>query len=101
MKAVQVAAYGDYNQLKLVELPRPIPEAGQVVVKMTAAAINPLDYVMCSGKFTMGKSLPMILGNEGVGVIASEGSDLPVGTRVMFRQAYFLPLGGTDRKSVV
>src|SRR5260370_3994557 len=95
MKAVQVTAHGGYEQLQLVELPRPVPAEGEVVVHMRAAAINPLDNLMRSGKFTMGKSLPLIPGNEGVGVIASEGSDLPVGTRVMLRHAYFLPAGGT------
>lgn len=101
MRAIQVAAYGDYSQLQLVEAPRPVPEAGQVVVKMTAAAINPLDHHMRLGLVTMGKPLPMILGNEGTGVIASEGSDLPVGTRVMFKQAYFLPRGGTWQEYVL
>src|SRR5260370_42022718 len=101
MKAVQVRAHGGYEQLQLVELPRPVPAEGEVVVHMRAAAINPLDNLMRLGKFTMGKSVPLIPGNEGVGVIASEGSDLPVGTRVMLRHAYFLPAGGTWQEEVL
>jgi len=101
MKAVQVRAHGGYEQLQLVELPRPVPAEGEVVVQMRATAINPLDNLMRSGKFTMGKSLPLIPGNEGVGVIASEGSDLPVGTPVMLRHAYFLPAGGTWQEEVL
>ena len=101
MRAVQVRAHGGYEQLQLVELPRPVPAEGEVVVQMRAAAINPLDNLMRSGKFTMGKSVPLIPGNEGVGVIASEGSDLPVGTLVMLRHAYFLPAGGTWQEEVL
>jgi NADPH2:quinone reductase len=43
----------------------------------------------------------MILGSEGVGVIASEGSDLQMGTVVMFQHAYFLPRGGTWQEYVL
>jgi len=101
MRAVQVETHGDYSQLHLVDLPRPVPEEGQVLVKMTAAAINPLDNHMRLGIIPWAKNLPLIPGNEGSGVIASEGGDLPVGTRVMFRQAYFLPRGGTWQEYVL
>ena len=48
MRAVQVRAHGGYEQLQLVELPRPVPAEGEVVVHMRAAAINPLDNLMRS-----------------------------------------------------
>lgn len=101
MRAIQFSDYGGYDQLQLVELPPPSPETGQVVVKMTVASINPLDNVMRLGIVKMGKSLPIIPGSEGVGVIASEGSDLPIGTRVLLRHAYHLPRGGTWQDHVV
>jgi NADPH2:quinone reductase len=101
MRAIQVSAYGGYDQLQLVDIPVPTPTQGQVLVKMAAAAINPLDNLMRSGRATLGRSLPLIPGNEGAGIVASEGSDLPVGTRVMFRQAYHLPRGGTWQEYVL
>ena len=101
MKAVQISSYGDYDQLQLVDLPQPVSEAGQVLVKMTAAAINPLDHHTRLGIIPWARKLPMILGSEGVGVIASEGSDLPLGTVVMFQHAYFLPRGGTWQEYVL
>lgn len=101
MRAVQIVEYGGYDQLQLVELPIPTPEPGQVVVKMTVASINPLDNVMRLGIMRMGKSLPLILGSEGVGIVASEGTDLAPGTRVLFRHPYFLPCGGTWQEYVV
>src|SRR5436305_4330364 len=102
MRAIQVFAYGDYDQLQLVDLPQPRPVEKHILVKMTAAAINPLDNLIRLGRVTIGKSkLPLILGNEGTGLVASEGSDLPLGTRVMFREAYHLPCGGTWQEFVL
>lgn len=101
MKAVQISAHGGYEQLQLVDLPQPVPEAGQVLVKMTAAAINPLDHHTRLGIMPWARNLPMILGSEGVGVIASEGSDLPMGKTVMLQHAYFLPRGGTWQEYVL
>jgi len=69
---------------------------------MTAATINPLDNLIRWGRVSIGKKgLPLILGNEGAGTVASEGSDLAIGTRVMFRQAYHLPRGGTWQEYVL
>ena len=101
MKAVQFSSYGDYDQLQLVDLPQPVPEAGQVLVKMMLASINPLDHHTRMGIIPWARNLPMILGSEGVGVIASEGSDLPMGTVVMFQHGYFLPSGGTWQEYVL
>jgi NADPH:quinone reductase-like Zn-dependent oxidoreductase len=39
--AVRFSEYGDVNVLDVVEVPRPIPESGQVLVRVVAAAINP------------------------------------------------------------
>ena len=80
MRAIQFSEYGSYDTLQRVELPQPIPEPGHIVVKMTAAAINPLDNLLRQGRVSFGQRPPLILGNEGAGVIATEGSDLPVGT---------------------
>lgn len=102
MRAIQVSAYGDYEQLQLVDLPQPRLTEGHILVKMTAAAINPLDNLIRLGRVKIGQSkLPFVLGNEGTGVVVSEGSDLPVGTRVMFREAYHLPCGGTWQEYVL
>ncbi len=101
MKAVQISSFGGYDQLQLVEMPQPVPETGQVVVKMTAAAINPLDHHKRMGIIPWARNLPLIVGNEGAGVVASEGSDLPMGTAVMFKQDYALPRGGTWQEYVL
>ncbi len=101
MRAVVVSAFGGFEQLRLVDMPQPEPGAGQVLVKMIAAAINPLDNLIRLGAVTLGKQPPFILGNEGAGIITSSGSDLSIGTRVMFREAYNLPNGGTWQEYVL
>ncbi|HZU66974.1 MAG TPA: zinc-binding alcohol dehydrogenase family protein [Ktedonobacteraceae bacterium] len=101
MRAIQVTDFGGYDRLQLVELPIPELELGQVLVKMTAAAINPLDDVMRRGIVTMGKKPPIILGNEGAGIVVAGESPIPIGTRVMFKSGYFLPRGGTWQEYVV
>lgn len=101
MKAIQFAAFGDYDRLQLVDLPVPELEQGQVLVRMIAAAINPLDDLTRRGIVTLGRKPPMILGNEGAGVVAAGELPIAVGTRVMFRSGYFLPRGGTWQEYVV
>lgn len=49
MKAVTRRCYGPVDVLKLEELEKPIPEAGQVLVKVRAASVNPLDWHMTIG----------------------------------------------------
>ncbi|HYR14871.1 MAG TPA: NADP-dependent oxidoreductase, partial [Mycobacterium sp.] len=40
-KAVQFDSYGDVDVLEVRDVPRPVPEAGEVLVKVKAAGINP------------------------------------------------------------
>ena len=43
MKAIQYQAYGSYEENRLVEVDRPKPKDGEVLVKMSTVGINPLD----------------------------------------------------------
>ena len=43
MKAIQYRAYGDYSENKLVDLPAPAANDGQVLVRIHTVGINPLD----------------------------------------------------------
>ncbi|HEY4455521.1 MAG TPA: zinc-binding dehydrogenase [Pseudonocardiaceae bacterium] len=84
MRAVQFAAFGDYDVLNLVTAPDPKPVDGDAVVRMTVAGVSPLDNTVRLGKLPAVKPLPLIAGNSGVGVVEDPGgSALAPGTRVV------------------
>jgi NADPH:quinone reductase len=65
------------GQLHLREVPVPKPEAGQVLVRMAAAPLNPSDLGILSGQSYKGKhSYPFTPGVEGSGTIAAAGDGL-------------------------
>ena len=49
MKAVVVHKYGGPEVLKFEEYPDPVPGAGEVLVRVAAASVNPLDYKRRAG----------------------------------------------------
>jgi NADPH:quinone reductase-like Zn-dependent oxidoreductase len=80
--------FSGYQDLKLVEIPKPAVSNGRVVVRLTGAGDTPLDYTILSGGHPRATA-PLVLGNEGAGVIEDAGdSGLAVGSRVMFTGPY-------------
>ena len=89
MRAMRAETFNGYKELKLVDLPKPPLTDGKVLVRMTAAGVTPLDHTILSGKFPHHLKAPLVLGNEGAGVVAEGGgTDFPVGSRVMFFGTY-------------
>lgn len=43
MKALIAQSYGPVDQLVVAELPKPDPAPGQILIRLRAAALNPLD----------------------------------------------------------
>jgi NADPH:quinone reductase-like Zn-dependent oxidoreductase len=85
MRADQFSGYQDLN---LVEIPKPAVSNGRVLVKLMAAGVTPLDHTILSGGHPRARA-PLVLGNEGAGVIEDAGdSGLAVGSRVMFTGPY-------------
>lgn len=82
-----------------VEFEAPALAAGQVLLEVLAAPINPSDVLTLTGEYGMLPPLPAVGGNEGVGRIAAKGAEagpLPVGQTVL------LPVGiGTWATHVV
>jgi NADPH2:quinone reductase len=88
MRAMRAEQFNGYNELKLVNIPKPAVSDGKVLVRITAAGVTPLDHTILSGKFHASKA-PLVLGNEGAGVVEEGGgTDFPAGSRVMFFGAY-------------
>jgi NADPH:quinone reductase len=73
MKAIRVREFGGPEMMKLEEVPDPKPIAGQVVVKILAAGVNPVDVYMRAGTYPRKPSLPYTPGTDGAGVVESVG----------------------------
>jgi NADPH:quinone reductase-like Zn-dependent oxidoreductase len=72
MKAVRIHAFGGPEKMRYEDAPRPEPKAGEVLVKVRAAAANPADYKMASGMLGQ-MPLPAILGLDYSGTVESVG----------------------------
>jgi NADPH:quinone reductase-like Zn-dependent oxidoreductase len=80
MKSVQLRAFGrPTTSPELVEVASPEPAAGQVVVALEAAPINPSDLLLITGRYGYRPALPAPLGAEGVGRIVSVGRGVDPG----------------------
>jgi NADPH2:quinone reductase len=67
VRAVQVSEFGGPEVLKVVELPKPVPAAGQLLVKVDRAGINYADTHQAENSYLSQQSLPFIPGGEIVG----------------------------------
>lgn len=76
MKAIRVHQFGGPEVLKLEEIPTPQPAAGQVLVKVRAAGVNPADTYARSGNYAILPPLPYTPGTDGAGVIESVGDQV-------------------------
>lgn len=75
MQAVQVGQYGAPTQLKVATVPRPEPQQGEILVKVYAAGVLPMDCAIRQGRFAavMPKVLPYIPGTAFAGVVEAVG----------------------------
>jgi NADPH:quinone reductase-like Zn-dependent oxidoreductase len=76
MKAMQIHEYGGPEALRLDELPRPSPAADEVLIRVHAMGVNPVDWKLRSGAARKHMELPMpcILGGDLAGVVEEAGS---------------------------
>src|SRR4051812_18457775 len=75
MKAIRVHNYGGPEQLRYEDAPIPEPSEGQVLVRVQAASVNPIDYKLASGvyKDRMPLNFPWIPGGDFSGVVEVVG----------------------------
>ena len=74
MKAIQIQSHGGPEVLKLTDLPDPKPTAEQVLVRVKASGVNPLDGIVRMGYFPIAAKPPLILGEEAAGVVERDGA---------------------------
>jgi len=85
MKVILVRQFGGPEVLRLEEVPTPKPAAGQVLVRIHAAGVNPYDTYMRAGTYAVKPPLPYTPGSDGAGVIEAVGDGVKkakVGDRV-------------------
>jgi NADPH2:quinone reductase len=88
MRVIEAKTFSGYGGLQQTESPNPQPVKDRVLVRITAAGVTPLEYTVLSGGHPRARA-PLVLGNEGAGVIEDAGaSGLVVGSRVMFTGPY-------------
>ncbi|RNJ46806.1 NADPH:quinone oxidoreductase [Mesorhizobium erdmanii] len=85
MKAVQFSRFGGPEVLEIVELPAPVPQAGEVLVRVHAAGINFFEVLMRADRYAVTPQLPMFPGVEVGGIVEAVGQGVDgalVGRRV-------------------
>jgi NADPH2:quinone reductase len=71
MKAIQISETGGPEVLRLVELPIPVPERGQALIRIESAGVNFIDAYFRKGQYKA--SLPLVPGNEAAGTVEELG----------------------------
>lgn len=75
MKAAQYAEYGADKALTVAEIAKPAPGPGQVLIKIHAAGVNPIDWKVRNGLFAgLVKNFPIIPGYDVAGEVVGAGS---------------------------
>ena len=74
MKAVVIHANGGPEVLKFEDVPDPVPGNGEVLVKIVATSVNPIDYKIRSGTAMGFVTLPTVLGQDASGTVAALGA---------------------------
>jgi NADPH2:quinone reductase len=73
MKAWLIDRFEGVANLRLAEVPEPVPGAGEVVLRVEFAALNPADAYLAKAQYPAKPPLPHVLGRDGVGQIVAVG----------------------------
>ncbi len=78
MKAIVIHEYGGPEVLKYEDVPRPEPKADQILIRVIAAGVNPVDGMIRSGMFAKdgNGAFPMVLGGDIAGVVERVGNKI-------------------------
>src|SRR5262245_54391095 len=85
MKAIRVQKFGEPDVLQIADVPGLTRGPGQIVVRVHAAGVNPVETYIRAGKYAKLPDLPYTPGTDGAGVIAQLGAGVNgfhVGERV-------------------
>lgn len=91
MRAAVINKFGSPEVLSISEIEKPVPQEGEVLIKIEAAGINRLDHYVREGGVVPNINFPHVLGSDAVGVIEDVGSYVhkwKVGDRVIPMPGY-------------
>ena len=74
MKAIRVSQFGEPEVLQVAEVPDLTPAPGQILVRIHAAGVNPVETYVRSGKYAKLPELPYTPGTDGAGTIQTLGA---------------------------
>ena len=86
MRTIVCESFANPDSLKIHEMPRPVPKANQVLIKVEATGLGYVDALTVSGLYQIKPTLPFIPGNEVSGVIELAGDKVKhvrLGQRVL------------------
>src|SRR4051812_2070632 len=99
MRAIVVREFGGPEVMTLETVPDPVAGDGQVVVRLRAAGVNPVDTYIRSGAHAIRPSLPYTPGMDGAGEIERVGAGV-TGVAVGDRVYVAAPGAGTYAETV-
>jgi NADPH:quinone reductase-like Zn-dependent oxidoreductase len=78
VKAFGFNEFGGADVQEFLELDMPQPMAGELLIEVRAAGVNPVDFKIRSGKYRTGEAaaMPLVLGSEAAGVVRQVGQDV-------------------------
>lgn len=91
MKALVLKRYGGSDQIEFADIPRPLIKPDEILVRVHAVGLNPIDYMIPKGTFKpmLKFKLPATLGSDLAGVVVDVGSRV---TRFKVGDAVFASL---------
>ena len=76
MKAIRVHEFGGPEVLRLEEAPMPQPGPGEVLVRIHAVGVNPVETYIRAGTYARLPELPYTPGNDGAGTVEEVGAEV-------------------------
>jgi len=78
MKAVVIHSYGGPEVLKVEDVPRPVPKEDEILIRVIAASVNPVDVAIRKGYLAelIGNKFPLVLGMDAAGTVEKTGAKI-------------------------
>ncbi len=76
MKAAYIETTGDPEVIQFGDLPTPVPNSKEVLVKVGAVAVNPIDTYIRSGMVALPIEMPYVVGSDFAGTVEAVGSEV-------------------------